>query len=106
MTLRGADVVTLLERTLPDRFGGAPTDYQLVEELDGALPACRSSSARAWVRSTRQDVVEVVLSELARGGPGGQDVSRIWRGAETLRVVRREPYATGPAKILPVHVRR
>ena len=38
MTLRGAEVVTLLERTLPSLVGGAPTDYQLVEELDGALP--------------------------------------------------------------------
>jgi len=51
--------------------------------------------------------VETVLSELAQGGPAGQDVSRIWRDAQTLRVVRREPYATRRmSKILPVHVRR
>ena len=106
MTLRGADVVALLERTLPDRFGGAPTDYQLVEELDGALPSLSIVISPRVKEVDEQDVVEVVLSELARGGPGGQDVSRIWRGAETLRVVRREPYATRPAKILPVHVRR
>ncbi len=35
VTLRGSDVLTLLERTLPGRFGGVPTDYQLVEEVDG-----------------------------------------------------------------------
>ena len=28
-----------------------------------------------------------------------------WRQGDTLRVVRRAPYETGSAKILPLHVR-
>ena len=107
MTLRGAEVVTLLERTLPSRFGGAPTDYQLVEELDGALPSLSIVVSPRVGEIDEREVVEAVLSELAREGPAGQDVSRIWRDARTLRVVRREPYATRRmSKILPVHVRR
>ncbi len=51
-------------------------------------------------------LVEVVLAALARRGPGGQDVSNIWRRAGTLRVVRAEPHSTPAGKILPVHVRR
>jgi hypothetical protein len=106
MTLRGAEVVTLLERTLPSRFGGAPTDYQLVEELDGAVPSLSIVVSPRVGEIDERDVVETVLSELAQGGPAGQDVSRIWRDAQTLRVVRREPYATRRmSKILPVHVR-
>src|SRR5213080_3317853 len=31
LTLAGTDMLTLLEQHLPDRFGGAPGDYQLVE---------------------------------------------------------------------------
>jgi hypothetical protein len=106
MTLRGSDVVTLLERTLPARFGGAATDYQLVEELDGALPRLSIVVSPRVGEIDERKVVEAVLSELMHEGPAGQDISRIWRDAKTLRVVRREPYATAPAKILPVHVRR
>lgn len=107
MTLRGAEVVTLLERTLPSRFGGAPTDYQLVEELDGALPSLSIVVSPRVGEIDEGELVEAVLSELAHEGPAGQDISRIWRDARTLRVVRREPYATRRmAKILPVHVRR
>ena len=32
MTFRDTDVIRILEEVLPARFGGAPTDYQLVEE--------------------------------------------------------------------------
>jgi hypothetical protein len=107
MTLRGAQVVTLLERTLPERFGGAATDYQLVEDLDGALPSLSIVVSPRVGEIDDQDVVEVVLSELAHGGAAGQDISRIWRDARTLRVIRREPYATRRmSKILPVHVKR
>ena len=30
----------------------------------------------------------------------------VWRQGEVLRVVRREPYATESAKILPLHILR
>jgi hypothetical protein len=46
-----------------------------------------------------------VLAALAQGGPQPEEVSKIWRGAGTLRVVRREPYATASAKVLPIHVK-
>jgi hypothetical protein len=36
ITLLDVDVVRVLEEVLPARFGGAPTDYQLVERPDGA----------------------------------------------------------------------
>jgi hypothetical protein len=28
----------------------------------------------------------------------------LWRDGQTLRVVRREPFITGAAKILPIHI--
>ena len=36
MSLLDSDVVRVLEETLPARFGGGPTHYQLVEDADGA----------------------------------------------------------------------
>ncbi len=50
-------------------------------------------------------VADVVLSTLAEGGAQSAEVSKIWRSAGTLRVVRREPYATSASKILPIHVK-
>jgi hypothetical protein len=106
MRFGGPEVVRLLEETLPGRFGGAPTDYQFVEETDGALPAV------AIVISTRlgpvdeKQVVQTVVAALGEEGIGPEQMSSIWRDGRTLRVVRREPYATPGAKILSVHVRR
>jgi hypothetical protein len=36
--------------------------------------------------------------------PGGDIMSDKWRQGQTLRVVRREPYTTASAKILPLHM--
>jgi hypothetical protein len=41
MTFLDTNVIRVLEEVLPARFGGAPTDYQLVEDEGG--PACRAS---------------------------------------------------------------
>ena len=95
MTLRGHEVVTLLEQTLPARFGGAATDYQLVEEVDEALPTLSLVvSPRVGARRRARGRRGRALRRSRGGGRDGQDVSNIWRRAGTLRVVRREPYAT------------
>ena len=56
MTLGGADLIRLVEEILPARFGGAPTDWQLVEEEEEGLPegAHRGEpAARPAGRATR-----------------------------------------------------
>ena len=40
----GSDLYTLVDEVLPARFGGAPTDYQLVEEEVGGFRESASSS--------------------------------------------------------------
>ena len=51
MTLLDTDVIRLLDEVLPARFGGAPTDYQLVEhESDDGEPGWTSSSTRRSAR--------------------------------------------------------
>lgn len=104
VALRGHEVITLLEQTLPRRFGGEATDYQLVEQVDEVLPTLSLVVSPRVGPVDEGAAVEVVLSALARRGPGGQDVSNIWRRAGTLRVVRAEPRSTPAGKILPVHV--
>ena len=49
-------------------------------------------------------VREVALNVLAEGGTGTRFMAASWRAAGLPRVERREPYATGRPKILPLHV--
>jgi len=106
MRFAGPEVIRLLEETLPGRFGGAPTDYQLVEEADGALPTVAIVVSSRVGPVDEREVVETVIAALGEDGIASEMMSSIWRDAGTLRVVRREPYATPGAKILSVHVRR
>jgi hypothetical protein len=107
----GTELLRLVEEVLPDRFGGAPTDYQLVEdEEDGSGLPRVSLVVSPRVGEVDADrliatALEVLGSEAGSGG-AGHIMALHWRDARTLRVLRREPYATAAAKILPLHVIR
>jgi hypothetical protein len=93
----------LVEETLPARFGGGAIDYQLVEEEEDGLPRVSIVIAPSVGPLDEATVIETVLHAV-----GFSDWSRrqahTWQEAGTLRVRRREPYATGSGKILPLHV--
>ena len=72
MTFYDAEVVRVLEHTLPARFGGGPTDYQLVEEeSDAGEPVVRLLVHPAVGPLEPDRVVEAFLAEIgaARGPP-------------------------------------
>ena len=50
------------------------------------------------------DVEGTVLRALAAHDRGSRMMAGLWRDGGTLRVVRREPYATSGGKILALHV--
>jgi hypothetical protein len=99
----GSMLHRLLEETLPNRFGGSPLDYQLVEEEEDGVPRVSVIVSSRVGPVSEMEVVETVLDSL-----GFADWSRrqadLWRQNNTLRVQRREPYATRAGKILPLHV--
>jgi hypothetical protein len=103
MTFLDTDVVRILEADLPARFGGSPTDYQLVEEEDvdgrprvvlvvrpevGALDPARVA---AWF-----------LDRLGRGSGAERVMALTWQRSGILEVARRAPQVTDAGKILPV----
>jgi HAMP domain-containing protein len=99
----GSMLHELLEETLPARFGGAPLDYQLVEEEEEGTPRVSIVVSPRIGAVDETAVIEAVLESV-----GFADWSRrmadMWREAGTLRVRRREPYANAAGKILPLHV--
>jgi hypothetical protein len=105
MNYLGSDLIALVEEVLPDRFGGNPTDYQLVEEeQDGAPRICVVASPGVGALD-EAEVISAVLAHLDNDPAMGNRIAAgIWRAGGTLRLVRREPYATSAAKILALHV--
>jgi hypothetical protein len=104
MTFLDVDVIRVLEEVLPARFGGGPTDYQLVEEeLDDGRP-----SLRVFVHPTvgpldDAAVADVFLASIG-GGSGARRVMELhWRQANLVSVERRPPLSTASGKILHLH---
>lgn len=99
----GSDLITLVEETLPLRFGGRPTDYQLVEEEESGLPKVSVVVSPRVGKLDEAELVRAVLGAL-NSDDGKRLMARVWSEGQTLRVVRREPYATPTSKIQPLHL--
>ncbi|MDX1982478.1 MAG: hypothetical protein SFV51_19545 [Bryobacteraceae bacterium] len=103
ITLIGTDIITLLERDLPARFGGCPGDFQLVErEVHAQTEIILRISPRVGV-SSAEVVKEYFLRELPNCNSGWV-ASRILRHTGSFRTVVGEPLPTLTGKILPLHV--
>jgi hypothetical protein len=104
MTFSGDDLLRLIDEVLPNRFGGDGVDYQLVEsEVEGVPRVTVVVSPRVGPIDEAA-VVETVIEALGSRRAAWRMAAERWRQAETLRVERREPHATGAAKILPLHI--
>lgn len=102
ITLLDIDVIPVLEEVLPARFGGSPTDYQLLELLDDerARPEVRLLVNPALGDMDATRVAETFLHAIG-GGTGGERLMELqWRGGGVLRVVREAPRRTASGKIL------
>jgi hypothetical protein len=103
VTLLSGGLLSILEQSLPARFGGVPSDYQIVE-CEG--PAQTEIQLRAHPRlgGSEEEIKRFFLGELKRlwgGGPAGG----IWTQMGAIRVVLGEPYAMGGGKVNLLHMR-
>ena len=104
MTLLDVDVIRVLEESLPVRFGGGPTDYQLVEEEDAdGQPRLRLLVHPDLGPLAPEKVEAAFLEEIGQGSGAGRVFALAWRAGDVVRVERRAPLATQSGKIL--HVR-
>jgi hypothetical protein len=107
MNVLDADVLDALEDVLPRRFGGGPTDYQVVEDEDGqGHPLIRLLVHPRLGALDTKAVAEALLGAIG-SGHGVERVTQLaWRDAGLLRVERREPIATASGKIRHFHLGR
>jgi hypothetical protein len=100
IALLDSDVITVLEETLPARFGGGPTDYQLLEEEspDGR-PRLRLLVHPAVGPLDEAAVAEAFLRSIGEGSGVERLVELQWRQAGLPVVERRPPRAAASGKI-------
>jgi hypothetical protein len=104
ITLMGSDFVRILEEVLPHKYGGAVTDYQLLEEEDSQGRTRLSLIISPGVGAVDdRDVIATVLGELRRNVHSGGLNASLWSQAEALRVKRMEPI-TKSGKIMTLHL--
>jgi phenylacetate-coenzyme A ligase PaaK-like adenylate-forming protein len=105
VTFLGTELLRLVEEVLPTSFGGAPTDYQLVETEEAGISRILVIASPRLGPLDETTVVARILDTLSEV-PGGSVMVQHWRQGNTLKLVRREPYHTASAKILPLHLQR
>ena len=110
VTFVDTDFVRILERELPQAFGGRSTDYQLMEEEDeqGFTRLHLLVSPRVG-NLNEGAVLEKFMTLLRRSEASpeswAQSGVEMWRQSGMLRIRRDEPVSTSSGKILPFHLR-
>ena len=104
MMFLDADVIRVLEEVLPARFGGGPTDYQLVEDEAGDGRPRLRLLVRPEVGPVDADALaRAFLAAVAAGSGVERVMGLLWQDSGMVRVERRSPLATPTGKILHVH---
>ncbi len=93
----------ILERVLPERFGGTPTDYQLVEQEGSRQTEIELRVHPRLGALSEEEVKSFFLSELVKVY-GGSLSRRTWLQTDGIQVVLDQPYMSGNRKVHPLHL--
>ena len=111
VTFIDTDLVRIIEKELPEAFGGRSTDYQLVEEEDaGGINHLHLLVSPRVGDVNEQAIVEKFMVLLRRGEDSpeswAQSGVEMWRQSGMVRVKRGDPVTTRSGKILPFFLRK
>ena len=95
------DLIAVLEKVLPARFGGGPTDYQLVEdEAENGQPRLRLVVDPAIGTLDARALGDTFLAAISVGSGAERVAGLLWRDSGFLEVERRRPEAGPGGKVL------
>lgn len=104
MTFLDTDLIRVLEEVLPAHFGGAPTDYQLVEEeSEEGRPRLRLLVHPRVGPVDAEAVAETFLAAIGAGAESERVMALFWRESKLLRVERHPPLTAPSGKIQHLH---
>ena len=97
----GSALHSLVEETLPQRFGGEPTDYQLLEEEDAEGFTRLTVLVHPRLSGVEEQAVLQAVEETLQGLSLAH--SAVWQEACVVRVRRGAPLLTAAGKLMPLH---
>ncbi len=106
MHFMGSRLLTLVEEILPAKHGGVATDYQIVEQEQGALSEVTVVISPRVGEVDDRAVKGTILQFLASGSRSNRSMAEHWRQGDTIRVIRGEPYATDAGKVPALRILR
>jgi len=107
VTLVGSEMTHILEEVLPQRFGGTPLDYQLVEEEDENGLGRLVLRVSPRVEIPRDGIVIEAVLDALRESSEAADLARVlWKQADTFRVRHEEPQWTARGKLRALELSR
>jgi hypothetical protein len=102
VTFVAADLYRVIEEGLPRRFGGAVTDYQLVEAQDArGIPSYTLYVSPDVGPVADSTVIAAFLEELGRLTNHYRYMVNLWDQVDMIRVQRARPLKTSRGKVLP-----
>jgi hypothetical protein len=105
MNYHYGDLYEFIEKRLPAEFGGAPGDYQLVEEEDEAGQTRLILVVHPAVEAlNEQKLIAYVRDEMSSRSRGDRFVADLWAGAGAFKLKRSVPHASPRGKITPLHM--
>jgi hypothetical protein len=109
VTFVDTDFVRIIERELPERFGGRSTDYQLVEKEDSrGLTHLQLLVSPRIGEIDNAKVLDTFLNLLKRAEDSpeswSQSGTEMWKQSNMVQIVRDLPMVTASGKILPFFV--
>jgi hypothetical protein len=105
LTLIQNDLEEILEQVLPERFGGTPLDYQLLEEEDEDGFTRLSLLVSPRIELADEDApVRTIIEFLERGDLPESLAAAFWKQSKSLRVRRQEPLWSAGGKFMPLCV--
>ncbi len=103
VSFEDTDVVRVLEEVLPQRFGGGPADFQLIEDdAENGAPRLRLLVHPAIGAVDAGAVLHTFLAAIAAGSQATRHMAAQWQDAGFLQVERAAPRISAGGKILPL----
>ena len=109
VTFVETDFLRIIEKDLPEAFGGRSTDYQLVECEDGrGLTELRLLVSPRVGEVQNEQVLKKFLALMGRAEDRGwaQSGVEMWKQSGSVRIDRLEPIATAGGKVFPFYLQK
>jgi hypothetical protein len=100
VTLVASDILHIIEHVLPDRFGGTPQDYQLIEEEDRSGMTSMYLLVSPTIDLLDENApADALLDSLLRGSAAATIQSAMLKSGRAVRVRRQQPQPNSRGKL-------